>query len=515
MKNLSIKIFLFLLVSSILYSFAKFSLNKENTITSYLRSLIPYEVRYNIKSLLFSKDLEIQELKFQNKAHEDYISRLKLKIEENEKTIKSSIISRDLLITYLINNEINFEDKKFLDLISKTSTNSLYNLFETSSYKFRIYKKRQEKINFNQNIKLVNYYDFSFLGSAKNLHAKSSAYIDFIKTNNENAILLTSADGIFFKIYNEEEEIHKSDYLNALSIPSNIRKYINYDELTLPSVYGIKGTIIDDNFFYVSYTDFKSDTCVGISILRAELNYDYLNFKKYFSNDECVDKNNKQGYFNAHMSGGRMVVDESANLLLTTGTFKNNPIAQDDSSMFGKIILINKTKNKYQIISKGHRNPQGLDYDITRKILFSSEHGPDGGDELNFLYFKEFDDKINFGWPIASYGLSTRGIQIANEPLYKSHIDHGFREPILNFTPSIAISQIQVNGDYVYVSSMGSLSDEGDLTLYLYKFDELENEVELIDKHLFNERIRDIEFNGNLDVLSLYLESSSELVFLF
>ena len=43
----------------------------------------------------------------------------------------------------------------------------------------------------------------------------------------------------------------------------------------------------------------------------------------------------------------------------------------------------------------------------------------------------------------------------------------------------------------------------------------VENKVELIDKHLFNERIRDIEFHRDLDVLSLYLESSSELVFLF
>ena len=67
-------------------------------------------------------------------------------------------------------------------------------------------------------------------------------------------------------------------------------------------------------------------------LFYGRIYYDYLNFKKYFSNDECVDKNNKQGSdFNAHMSGGRMVVDESANLLLTTGTFKNNPIAQDDS----------------------------------------------------------------------------------------------------------------------------------------------------------------------------------------
>ena len=83
-------------------------------------------------------------------------------------------------------------------------------------------------------------------------------------------------------------------------------------------------------------------------------------------------------------------------------------LAQDKNSNFGKILEVNKddlnniilnneTNLKVKIHSMGHRNPQGI-----TKIndnIFSVEHGPLGGDELN----KIINGK-NYGWPIVSYG---------------------------------------------------------------------------------------------------------------
>ena len=68
--------------------------------------------------------------------------------------------------------------------------------------------------------------------------------------------------------------------------------------------------------------------------------------------------------------------------------------------MFAIILWTYKTK----IISMGHRNPQGLFFDNKKNIVFSTEHGPAGGDEININF--QTDDSIpNFGWDISSYGI--------------------------------------------------------------------------------------------------------------
>lgn len=56
------------------------------------------------------------------------------------------------------------------------------------------------------------------------------------------------------------------------------------------------------------------------------------------------------------------------------------------------------------IWSYGHRNPQGLVYDAATNRLWSVEHGPKGGDELNLI-----EKGKNYGWPKASYGINYDG----------------------------------------------------------------------------------------------------------
>ena len=65
--------------------------------------------------------------------------------------------------------------------------------------------------------------------------------------------------------------------------------------------------------------------------------------------------------------------------------------------------LINKFTKDWSIVSKGHRNVQGLLYDNDNKLIISTEHGPKGGDEININLLNEEIPK-NFGWPISSYG---------------------------------------------------------------------------------------------------------------
>ena len=103
----------------------------------------------------------------------------------------------------------------------------------------------------------------------------------------------------------------------------------------------------------------------------------------------------------------------------------------------------------------GHRNQQGLYYDNRNDIIYSTEHGPQGGDEININIFPESFKIKNYGWPISSYGehygfpdeLGAICQCPLNElyekvPLHKSHSSYGFIEPLINFTPSIGITQI-------------------------------------------------------------------------
>ena len=81
----------------------------------------------------------------------------------------------------------------------------------------------------------------------------------------------------------------------------------------------------------------------------------------------------------------------------------------------------------------GVRNPQGLARDPRDGSLWETEHGPRGGDELNHI-----ERGKNYGWPIATHGMNYDGTPIAEKPEAP-----GMEAPIVNWTPSIATSEIE------------------------------------------------------------------------
>jgi len=87
--------------------------------------------------------------------------------------------------------------------------------------------------------------------------------------------------------------------------------------------------------------------------------------------------------------------------------------------------------------SRGHRNPYGLAFS-SDGFLWSSEHGPKGGDEFNVIAAG-----VNYGWPAASNGDQYSGVPIP---------DHtpgdGFIAPIITWTPAIApAGMVRYNGN--------------------------------------------------------------------
>jgi glucose/arabinose dehydrogenase len=121
------------------------------------------------------------------------------------------------------------------------------------------------------------------------------------------------------------------------------------------------------------------------------------------------------------MLGGRLALTGDGYLFLSLGDRWDRDRAQDLSDTAGSIIRI-KTDGSVpddnpfrgnpsarpEIWSYGHRNPQGLAFDRATGELWSDEHGPQGGDELNLIVRGG-----NYGWPIASYGVDYSGRSIA------------------------------------------------------------------------------------------------------
>jgi glucose/arabinose dehydrogenase len=117
--------------------------------------------------------------------------------------------------------------------------------------------------------------------------------------------------------------------------------------------------------------------------------------------------------------------------------------AQDTSHHAGKILrlrddgtvpadnpFVGRTGFRPEIYSYGHRNPQGLAVHPETGQLWETEHGPQGGDELNLI-----QPGMNYGWPIATFGREYSGDLITNETFRA-----GMEPPVTVWVPSIALS---------------------------------------------------------------------------
>ena len=222
------------------------------------------------------------------------------------------------------------------------------------------------------------------------------------------------------------------------------------------------------------------------------------------------------------------MIASNNNILLTVGEYRKRILAQDDSSYFGKIISINKFSADYDIVSKGHRNPQGLFLNNQTNQLFSTEHGPNGGDEVNVINFNS-DNKIpNYGWPIASYGehyfQEKNDNRLELSPLKKSHEENGFVEPIKYFVPSVGISQIigvpndffESQSQQFVVGTMGTAKKlkEGMLSLYLFQYDEKYNKINQDIIIPIKSRVRDIMYLSERKLIIMFLETNSTIAIL-
>jgi aldose sugar dehydrogenase len=144
--------------------------------------------------------------------------------------------------------------------------------------------------------------------------------------------------------------------------------------------------------------------------------------------------------------GSRLVFDRTGHLFFSIGDRGTERDAQDLASPNGKIHRVYDdgripTDNPFvgrsgaieSIWTYGHRNPQGLAFHPVTGMLWATEHGPRGGDELNRI-----ERGRNYGWPVITYGMNHDGTALSARTAQA-----GMEQPVIQWTPSIAVCGIE------------------------------------------------------------------------
>ena len=141
-----------------------------------------------------------------------------------------------------------------------------------------------------------------------------------------------------------------------------------------------------------------------------------------------------------HHYGNRIVFDRKGYLYFSIGDRGAQDQAQDPTKPNGKIHRIYPDgsipeDNPYanvglaSLYTLGNRNPQGLSVHPVTDEVWSVEHGPLGGDELNLI-----SAGTNYGWPVITYGSNYNGV-----PVSQFTRKEGYAQPALYWKPSIAV----------------------------------------------------------------------------
>ena len=159
--------------------------------------------------------------------------------------------------------------------------------------------------------------------------------------------------------------------------------------------------------------------------------------------------------------GSRIQFDKEGFLFFTIGDRgSRNVNPQDLSRDGGKVYRINEDGSIPQdnpfvdkndiidaIYSYGHRNPQGIFLHPETGMIWTNEHGPKGGDEINIIRKGK-----NYGWPTITYGKNYNGTIITNlKNLF------GMEQPLYYWTPSIAPSSFEYITSDKYDNWKGNL----------------------------------------------------------
>jgi glucose/arabinose dehydrogenase len=256
-------------------------------------------------------------------------------------------------------------------------------------------------------------------------------------------------------------------------------------------------------FCYSRLTDQGATTAINCAVLKNDL----------LEQQDVIFIANNSSWKDVHFGCRLAIVDD--HLYVSLGERGDRHAAQNLQSHSGSVVRINLDGSiahtipqqsgwRPEILTKGHRNPQGMAVNPRTGEVWVNEHGPKGGDEINILRAG-----ANYGWPLLTFGKEYAGRPVGEgksaAPVYLDSIWH--------WTPSIAPS-----GMAFYQGDMFP-EFSGDLLVSSLKFRSLYRKV-LEHENLIREsiivknkigRIRDIEIAPDSNTLILSDEDQGGL----
>lgn len=206
--------------------------------------------------------------------------------------------------------------------------------------------------------------------------------------------------------------------------PGNLR-VINAEGKVGPAINGVpkvwaegQGGLLDvalspefakDRTVYLSYAEEGSDGKAGTAVGRGQLSTDRARLENFTVIFRQQPKLSVGNHF-----GSRLVFDRNGYLFIALGENNQRSTAQDLDKLQGKVVRIlpdgevpkdnpfyGQKNVRPEIWSFGHRNQQGAALNPWTGALWTNEHGPRGGDEINIP-----KPGKNYGWPIATHGIN-------------------------------------------------------------------------------------------------------------
>jgi glucose/arabinose dehydrogenase len=259
----------------------------------------------------------------------------------------------------------------------------------------------------------------------------------------DNSILITEKEGELIHFKNGKKKLVEG-----------------MPEVTLRGQGGLLDIALHPNFkenklIYFTFASSEGEEKgANTSLMRARFENNKL------TNQEVLYKAEPNSRKGQHF-GSRIVFDNQNHVYFSIGDRGNrdeNP--QDITRDCGKIYRLNdngsipkdnpfvKIPNaKKAIFTYGHRNPQGMEINPFTNQIWTHEHGPKGGDEINIIQKGK-----NYGWPVISYGLNYSGSKFT-EITEKKEME----QPLHYWTPSIAPSGMAFVNSDIYPNWKGNL----------------------------------------------------------
>ena len=228
---------------------------------------------------------------------------------------------------------------------------------------------------------------------------------------------------------------------------------------------GLFDVVLHPNFasnrlIYLSFAKPQTGGAATTTVIRGRFENDQLTgVEEIF----VADTKGAPGHF-----GARLAFDRSGFLFVTIGdrqvppegNLETHP-AQDISNHHGTINrmlddgkvppdnpFVGRAGAKPEIWSYGHRNPQGLAINQETGDIWETEHGPQGGDELNLI-----TRGANYGWPVIGYGVNYG----PGATIHASTTRAGMEQPKHFWVPSIATSGLMIYAGSKFPQWKGSI----------------------------------------------------------